>query len=121
MIIELIYIAFCLLLARYNKRRIAYDKKILHGINGLLHVVFWLAVMWLKNNWFPACVLPFLGRLFFDGGLNVMRHLPIDYVAKKPKSIVDKVEKAIFKMDGVTPKIIYLIIIIGLNILYYAR
>jgi hypothetical protein len=48
-----------------------------------------------------------------------MRGLPIDYVARNPKSIVDKFEKSIFGMDGILPKIIYLAIIIALNILYY--
>lgn len=121
MIIEAIYIIFCLILAYINKRLISKDKPIKHGLNGFFHAVFWLAVLWLTNNWFPACVLPFIGRLFFDAGLNLMRELPLDYVAKKPKSIVDKIEKSIFRSDGILPKIIYLIIIIALNILYYAR
>lgn len=119
MIIESIYIIFCLLLAWFNKRRIVYDKRIYHGVNALIHAGLWLAVLLITKSWFPACVLPFIGRLFFDAALNVMRRLPLDYVARYPKSIIDKVEKSIFGMDGVLPKIIYLIIIIVLNILYY--
>lgn len=117
MIIEGIYIIFCLILAYVNKRLIAYDKRVKHGWNGFLHAVFWIAVLWTSNNWFPASVLPFIGRLFFDAGLNLMRGLPLDYVAKKPRSLIDKIEKAVFGNDGILPKVIYLIIIIVLNIL----
>jgi hypothetical protein len=119
MIIEAIYIIFCLLLAYYNKRRISYDKRILHGINGLLHGIAITVVLIYTKSWFPACVLPFIGRLFFDAVLNIMRKLPLDYVARYPKSIVDKLEKNIFGMDGFLPKVIYTIIIIVLNIVYY--
>jgi hypothetical protein len=119
MVIEGIYIVFCLLLAYANQRRISYDLVIYHGINGLCHVIFWGVVLLITKSWFPACVLPFLGRLFFDAGLNVMRHLPLDYVARNPKSWIDRIEKSIFGNDGILPKLIYLIIIIGLNVLHY--
>lgn len=118
-IIQGVYIVFCLILAYINKRRIAYDKRIHHGINGLLHAVFWIAVLIITKSWFPACVLPFIGRLFFDAALNLMRGLPLDYVAKNPKSIIDKFEKSIFGNDGILPKILYLAIIITLNTVYY--
>lgn len=121
MIIQAIYIVFCLLLAYYNKRRIVYDKRILHGINGLLHALFWCVTLYYTRSWFPACILPFIGRLFFDAALNLMRRLPLDYVAQKPKSIVDKFEKSIFGNDGILPKMLYLIIIITLNALHYGR
>lgn len=120
MIIEAIYIAFCLILAYVNKRLIAYDKRIRHGWNGLFHAVFLLTVIWLNNKWFPACVLPFVGRLFFDAALNLMRGLPLDYVAKNPKSLIDQIEKSVFGNDGILPKVIYLVLIIVLNIVYYA-
>jgi hypothetical protein len=119
MVVEGVYIVFCLLLAYANQRRISYDLVIYHGINGLLHAIFWVVALIITKSWFPACVLPFLGRLFFDAGLNVMRHLPLDYVARNPKSWIDKIEKSIFGNDGILPKLIYLIIIIGLNVLHY--
>lgn len=119
--IEAVYIVFCLLLAYFNKRRIAYDKRIRHGVNGLLHACFWVGTMLITKSWFPACVLPFLGRLFFDAALNVMRRLPVDYVARNPKSIIDRLEKKIFNGDGILPKIIYLIVAVTLNIIYYVR
>lgn len=121
MIIEATYIIFCLLLAYYNRRRILYDKVIHHGLNALLHAVAWGIVLLITKSWFPAVVLPFLGRLFFDAALNVFRRLPVDYVARSPKSIIDKVEKSIFGNDGILPKILYLIIIIVLNIIYHGN
>lgn len=121
MIVEGIYIVFCLLLAWINKRRIVYDLVIYHGINGLLHALFWGITLYYTRSWFPACVLPFIGRLFFDAALSVMRGLPVDYVARNPKSIIDKFEKSIFNGDGLLPKILYLTIIITLNTVYYVN
>lgn len=119
-IIQLIYIAFCLALAWYNYRRILFDKRIYHGINGALHLAFWGVVVIITKSWFPVVVLPFLGRVFFDAALNAMRRLPLNYVAKNPKSIVDKVEKSVFGNDGILPKVVYLGLAIALNIIYYA-
>lgn len=116
--IQGIYILFSMALAYYNYRRILYDKRIFHGVNGLLHLAFWLGVFLFTKSWFPVVVLPFIGRLFFDSGLNLMRNLPLGYVPRKPKSIVDKIEKWLFGMDGIAPKFIYTIIIITLNIVY---
>jgi hypothetical protein len=119
--IQAIYIVFCLLLAYVNKRRIAYDKVINHPLNACFHLAFWIVVVIITRSWFPVAVLPFEGRLFFDTGLNIMRHLPIDYVSRTPKSYVDRFEKSVFGMDGILPKILYLIIIIVLNVIYYGR
>lgn len=119
--IQGIYIIFCLLLAYYNKRRISYDLRIYHGLNALLHVIAWGVVFFFTRSWFPLAVLPFEGRIFFDTALNVMRRLPLDYVAKNPKSIIDQGEKKLFGNDGILPKVIYAIIIIVLNIVFYGR
>jgi hypothetical protein len=121
MIIEGIYIVFCLLLALYNKRRIAYDKHINHGLNGALHIIFLAVAVIITKSWFPVAALPFIGRVFFDGSLNLMRHLPLGYVSSKPKSIIDKGEKSVFGNNGVLPKVIWLAIAISLNIIFYAR
>lgn len=118
--IQAIYIAFCLLLAYWNKRRIAYDKVIHHWLNALLHACFWAAALLVTKAWIVV-VLPLEGRLFFDTSLNLMRGLPLDYVSRTPKSLIDKVEKSFFKTDGLTPKLLYLILIIIINILFYGK
>lgn len=114
------YIIFCIALACYNNKRIKQDKKILHGLNALYHAIYWVAFYLLVKSPWLTLSLPFLGRLFFDSALNTMRGLPLDYVAKNPKSIIDKIEKKIFGYDGFTPKFVYLIIAITLIIIHYA-
>lgn len=121
MIYELIYIFICAALAYVNYLVIIADKRVYHGLNGLLHLACWITVFLLTRNWILVAILPFVARLFFDVMLNLMRGLPINYVPKYPKSIADKVEKKIFGLDGLTPKAIYLIVIITLNIIYYAN
>jgi hypothetical protein len=129
-IAEIIYIIFCLALAYWNYRQIARDKVINHDNNGLMHIVCWIIINLVfylspaykdSPTWLLSIALPFIGRLFFDSSLSLMRGLPLDYVSKTPKSIIDKFEKSIFGMNGLLPKLIYLVIIIALNIIYYAR
>lgn len=118
--IQLFYILFCIGLAYINYRVIIADRKVFHGLNALLHVVFWVVVWFKTKDALLVAMLPFIGRLFFDCALNLMRGREIEYVPLNPKSWVDKAEKKIFDGDGLLPKAIWLLIIILLNILYYA-
>lgn len=113
------YIIFCLLLAKYNHRRIRKDKRIYHGLNGCAHFIFWTGFYLATKDWLLLIAFPLIGRLFFDTALNVFRMgwRNIGYVAKNPKSIIDKGEKFAFKKDGITPKIIYLTLIITLHLI----
>jgi hypothetical protein len=115
MIYELIYLFVCIALAYVNYRIIIADKRVYHALNGLVHIACWITVYLITRNWVLVAILPFIARLFFDVMLNLMRGLPINYVPKNPKSIADKVEKQVFGQDGLTPKAIYLAIIIILN------
>lgn len=116
MIHELAYIIFCLLLAYYNASRIKQDKRIYHGINAAFHIICWTVIYLLTKNWFVISALPFIGRLFFDTSLNLMRGLSISYAPLNPKSWTDIVEEHVFRFNEVLPKVIYLIIIIILNL-----
>lgn len=112
------YMAFCLLLALLNAELIKDGKRIYHGLNGALHLVCWGLIFWVTDSWLLTLALPFIGRLFFDSALNLFRELPLDYVPKNPKSIIDKAEKGLFGNNGLIPKVIYLAISITLIILY---
>jgi hypothetical protein len=127
MVVEIFYIAFCLILAYYNKKRISKDKHINHGYNGAMHIACWVIAGFIfyftvgLRAWPLLLALPFIGRDFFDASLNLMRFgiSGIGYVPLKPRSFVDKIEKSIFGLNGLLPKIIWLIVAISLNILYY--
>jgi hypothetical protein len=56
----------------------------------------------------------------FDTSLNSLRGLPLDYVAQKPKSIIDQIEKKVFGKNGILPKMVYLLIAITFTIISYA-
>lgn len=113
---EIAYIVFCLLLAYYNAMRIKNDKRVYHGINAALHIICWAVIYLLTKNWFVISALPFIGRLFFDTSLNLMRGLSISYAPLNPKSWIDIAEERVFRFNEVLPKIVYLITIIILNV-----
>lgn len=123
MIYQLIYLAFCLILAFINYRVIKANKRVYHGINGVLHLACWITVFLITKNILITATLPFIGRLFFDTALNKMRGLPLNYVSDWVKtnnpraSKTDRLEWQIFK-SGLLPKVIYLIVIIVLNVIY---
>jgi len=109
MIAVFVYQIFVVWLAYDNAERIAQGKRIYHGLNGLLHLL--AAAIVLVHGWQYSVALLFLTRIVFDSSLNLFRNLSLGYVTPKPKSIIDKVEQAIFGRNGYTPKIIYAIIV----------
>jgi ribose/xylose/arabinose/galactoside ABC-type transport system permease subunit len=121
MLAVFLYIVFCIILAYINYRLIINDRRIYHALNGLAHLAFWVIVYLTMDSLILTLAFPFIARLFFDVALNLFRGLPLDYVPKNPKSIADKVEKAVFGSAGFTPKLIWLIIIIALITIYYVR
>ena len=120
MIPQIAYAAFCIFFAYLNYIIIErLNEVVRHGINGAIHlsvcVYFGLAA-----HSIVGLSMLFIGRLFFDISLNIFRMgwRNIGYVPRYPKSIVDKMEKYFFGKDGITPKIIYMAILVVLNILY---
>ena len=108
--ITLLYIIPCIFLAWLNAKWIYEGKKIKHFWNGLIHVT--VAGVFILYHWWHFFTILLIARLYFDIALNFFRGLPLDYVSPAPKSIVDKLEKKIFKNDGITPKILYLALIV---------
>lgn len=107
---------FCVFLAEDNAKRIEKGQRIKHFWNGLIHVSSAVLGGYFFG-WKLGLSVLIVARLVFDTALNLLRGLPLDYVSPKPKSIVDKVEKYLFKLDAFTPKIIYLALLICLQIL----
>jgi hypothetical protein len=105
-----LYAAFCIGFALYNYDRIERGKRIYHGVNGFIHL-FFAVLCTVFGGWKMGVSILLIARLFFDISLNAFRGLPLGYVSPDPKSIVDKIEKKIFK-NGYLPKIIYVCILI---------
>lgn len=115
---QILYMLICIPFAYLNKEWIDKGKKILHGYNGLLHLIA-ASVGWWAWSWEVFIVVLLDARIVFDITLNKFRGLEFDYVPLKPKSIVDKIEQKIFGDDGVTPKIVYAFFTLGLNVIYF--
>jgi hypothetical protein len=111
MVLLTLYIIPLLILAKDNTTRIKKSKRIYHGLNGALHL-FVAAGAYFLFGWTGAILILLLTRVVFDVALNLMRGLPIDYVSKSPKSIVDKIEKWVFNGNGMIPKMLYAFLII---------
>lgn len=108
--LSLAYAVICIVMAWINAYYIKKGRRIYHGVNGAVHLVLWIAVAAIAG--WRVLVMPFIGRLVFDTSLNLFRGLKINYVSANPLSIVDRLEKAVFGLNGYAPKIIYIIIII---------
>ena len=120
MIYLLLYAALCIVFAKINAIWIKDGKRIYHGVNGAIHLIAAGVGFWIEG-WQVGIATLFVARLFFDVALNLFRGLAIDYVPAAPKSIIDKIEKKLFNRDGLTPKIIYLTIIVILLAVKYIK
>jgi len=113
--ITLLYILPCVFLAMLNAKWIKDGKKIKHFWNGLIHVTVSVIFGW-QYHWWHFFTILLIARVSFDWPLNLFRGLPLGYVSPKPKSIMDRAEKAIFGLNGILPKIIYIAAIITILI-----
>jgi hypothetical protein len=115
MILIIPYIVFTIWLAQDNADRILYGKKIHHWLNGMIHIAAATGLYFI-SGWKDAVSLLLLIRVTFDTALNLFRGLGIGYVSPKPKSVVDRFEKWVFRGDGITPKILYLLLVVVLQV-----
>jgi len=105
-------ICFCMAYIDKEKMDDGYEPN--HAVNGLIHIVFVGLAAFAFNPYIGAAIL-FESRLVFDSSLSLLRRLGIGYVSPNPKSKIDRLEKWVFGNDGITPKILYIIIAFVLN------
>lgn len=118
-ILQLIYSVWLVAVAYINSGWIKQRFSIRHFFNGLSFLcAAW--IMWSNFGWQYAVATLFLTRAVYDAVLNKLRALPLDYVSPSPKSLVDIIEKKIFKSNGWLPKVICLLVAVLLNALSYA-
>lgn len=111
MVITLILFSVAnIILAWIDSRIIADKQKILHGLNGVVYLALLLIPYFMYHNWFLIAALCFNRLLWFNISLSKFRSLDWDYVSPSPKSIIDKVAKAIFGSNGKLMYFIYLVL-----------
>ncbi len=116
-VFEIIYIAFVILLAVANAITIKEKKYPSHLLNAILHIsaAIATAIIW----WIPGFIIILCNtNVVFSISLNLFRGERINYISPDPKSWIDKLEKKLFGNDFYTPKVIYILVSITLNVLY---
>jgi hypothetical protein len=115
---QVAYVGVAICLGVINGHLILKDKHPSHFLNGVMHITFAAIYGWL--TWWPLSLCILLNtRVFFDAATNLTRKLSVDYVSPKPSSFVDKVEKKIFKNNGLLPKLTWLLISFTLTSVYF--
>ena len=110
------YLLICVALAADNSDRIAAGKRIFHGLNGALHIAAAIALTY-YTDWQNGVSLLLCVRMVFDSALSHFRSLPWTYLPLNPKSVIDRVEKYIFK----TKKLAYVVYIAAVVVLQIFR
>jgi hypothetical protein len=90
LILVLVFTGIYTLLAAFDAGRIKSNKKIYHGINGLVTLLVTLPVYLIVNQWFFIIGLLALRRIVFDTALNIFRGLSFDYISSNTTSIIDR-------------------------------
>lgn len=103
-------------LAQYDAGRIKKGGWIYHGINWAVYIAM-IAVPWyFFRDWWLVAALLFERLLVFNIALSLYRKLPFDYVSPNPKSIIDRMAKAVFGNNG---KLMYAVYLLCFAILIY--
>jgi len=93
-----------IILAYIDSHKILNSKSIKHGINALFYLSMILVPFLIFGNYFLITCLLFNRLVFFNISLSLFRKLKWDYIPTDPASIIDKISKSIFGVNG---KIMY--------------
>lgn len=117
---QVIYAIICIGLAVHDAWFIGKGKPIDHIRNGAMHIIAAI-IAWILFNWMAFFIVLCLARVIFNSALNLFRFHNLLYVSADPESKLDRFEKGIFGNNAWLPLLIYVIILIGLNVLYVYR
>ncbi len=106
-----------IILAYIDSKQFAKGKTISHILNGIEITAVLTIPYFLFHNWWLIGALLFNRLLVFNITLSLFRGLKWDYITLEnpPKSIIDRVAKKIFGMNGKLMYSIYLLIFIILT------
>ena len=99
--IILIFVFINIALAAIDKRLISRGKRIYHAINGAVYLALVTPVFFITGNLFFVISLLSLRLLVFNPALNLGRGLNFFYLPEKPKSIIDRLAKFVFRSGKV--------------------
>lgn len=113
---QIILLIINVAMAKHHAHLINLNRPIKHGWWGLSYLVLAGLFSWLNHSWlFFLCSL-FIRKVFFDLALNTFRGLPLFYVSKEPKSIIDKLHWRLFGFHSEWYMCSYFILTIILNL-----
>lgn len=115
-IAEIIFLIANIAMADYHAKLLKEDKKILHGLWGAGYLAFAGLLSFLNHSWLLFLCSLLIRKVVFDLSLNLFRGLPLFYVSKEPKSIIDKLHWKYFKFHSEYYMTAYLFITIILNL-----
>jgi hypothetical protein len=108
-IYQILNAILCIILAKRDANIITEGKYPNHFLNGCIHIAVAFGAGFIFNWWIAIAIL-FETKTVFDMALNKFRNFSLFRVSPKPTAITDRAEKWLFNTDGITPKIIYLLI-----------
>ena len=103
-----------IVLAWLDANKIIKGTTINHAINGAIYVAMVAIPYFIFHNYFLIGALLFNRLLVFNIALSLFRELEWDYISTSPISIVDKITKMIFGMNGKLMYAVYLAVFIVL-------
>lgn len=116
-VLEILLIAFNLVMAWHHSQLIADGKKIYHGLWGSYYIAFAVLVAFVGKSWLLLILSLPIRKVVFDLSLNLFRGLPLFYVSTKTTSLIDKAHNYLFGKNSEVYMAFYFIIIIALNFL----
>ena len=102
-----------IVLAWLDANKIIKGTTINHAINGAVYVAMVAIPYFIFHNYFLIEALLFNRLFVFNIALSLFRELEWDYISTSPISIVDKLAKLVFGMNGKLMYAVYLIIFVA--------
>lgn len=80
-----------IILAKIDAEKIKQNKRIYHGINGLIYGALVAIAFYFVRSYALIFALLCERRIVFDTALNIFRGLRFDYISSKTTSIIDRI------------------------------
>tara|TARA_R110000868_G_scaffold29391_2_gene109256 strand:+ start:950 stop:1330 length:381 start_codon:yes stop_codon:yes gene_type:complete len=113
---EVLLVLVNIAMAWWHSELIKDSKPIKHGLWGAGYLLLAGAFAVFNHSWILFIASLFIRKVFFDLMLNSFRGLPLFYVSKSPKSIIDKLHLKLFSSNSELYMTIYFLVIIVINI-----
>lgn len=116
---QFIYILFTGWMALHHSHLIAQQKRIRHALWGLLAIGV-AGLFWFINPWLVPVQIAWRA-LLFSPLLNLARQLPISYTSPTSTSIIDKIERRLFKNNFKIRTVVYGIVLVIFEVILWVK